>query len=484
MSDDESQNNEDVARRVASAFEEMRVSPAPDARETVAWLERERRRRDGAATSTSTTGAAPGRAGRFARLSRTQTWAVGGIGLSIAATLAWLAMLLTASQPLSAMERMARELREVKSYSYQIVSRNSFVEEGQQNPTVVTEEGQTYWMAPDAFHNETRIERTEGEEPKRTTWLVEHFVEVNPAGKAGMFIDHKYRVYCRIPNEPIGSPTYPWDLLRMIRENSGEVIHELGNKQIKGKEARGYVVFLKDWHDKNPDNQVHDPVEVWVDPQTDLPLEFGYEGKDDSEHMLRATDFRWNIPLDPRLFEPAPPDGYADITPPREVGDLQQITTALGTYADLSGGHYPRTKKFDAAAIQEEMLQLAGFAGEPQRAWEQDEKFRRIQQARPGLDWIARILRNRYHAFYGGRTIDRADKDELLLWWRVGGPDLTRYCVIYGDLRTERLTEAQAEKLGLSDSWPNDEELDIETSDVEKTTGEKPTHDGRRLPSE
>jgi outer membrane lipoprotein-sorting protein len=487
MSNDESQNNDDVARRVTSAFEDMAVPLAPPVRETVAWLVRERRRVDDAAmniSGASTTSVAPGRAGPFARLSRAQTLAVGGIGVSIAAGLAWLAVLLTASQPLSAMERMARELREVKSYSYKIVSRNSFVEEGQKNPTVVDEEGQTYWMAPDAFHNETKIDRTEGEGSKRATVLLEHFVEVNPAGKSGMFIDHKYSVYCRIPSEPIGSPTYPWDLLRMIRENAGEIIRELDNKEVQGKMARGYVVLLKDWHDKNPDNQVHDPVEVWVDPETNLPLEFGYEGKDDSEHMLRATNFRWNIPLDPHLFEPVPPEGYADITPPRGDEELHAITAALALYADVSGGHYPRQKKFDAAPIQAEMLQLAGFAGEPQPAWEQDEKFRKIQQARKGLDWIARILRNRYHAFYGGREIGPTDKYKLLLWWRVGGPDLTRYCVVYGDLRTERLTEAQAEKLGLSDAWPNDEVPDSEIPNSERANPETPNRDGQSTPQE
>ncbi len=125
-------------------------------------------------------------------------------------------------------------------------------------------------------------------------------------------------------------------LLRVIREESGKIVRDLGTKQIGGEQAHGYLMDYPkaDWHN----------VEVWLDSETDLPLEVSHEAKDETTtSVMRLTDFRWNIALDSKLFDTAAPAGYADITPPDDAKTLAEITAALRLYAELSGGKYRRS---------------------------------------------------------------------------------------------------------------------------------------------
>jgi outer membrane lipoprotein-sorting protein len=238
----------------------------------------------------------------------------------VAALIAVLAILMVPwSRPLSAMERMAQQLRKVDSYRYHLSqSTTRSVAPGHQ--ITWSEEGDVFWQAPDAFRFEDRIVKREkllpvsgrSEEPSEPE-LLEHFVEVFPANKPGLLIDHKRKTFLREGFEPLGSTTYPWQPLKMIREGQGRIIRDLGTREIAGKPARGYVTRLvsgdpprsHDWH-------------VWVDPATDLPLEIGYTVDDKKEPrtttVLRVADFQWNLPLEAALFDASTPDGYREIT--------------------------------------------------------------------------------------------------------------------------------------------------------------------------
>ncbi|HEY1784301.1 MAG TPA: hypothetical protein VGG30_02085, partial [Pirellulales bacterium] len=132
-------------------------------------------------------------------------------------------------------------------------------------------------------------------------------------------------------------------------------------------------------------------------------------------------------------------------TPPSEQRDLDQIAAALRLYSQLSGGHYPRTKEFDPAAIRDEMIKLAD-AATPANSAAREQKHREIDQAMAGLNWIARILRNRLVSGYRGLSVGPADKDQVLLWWTTVRD---RYDVFYGDLRTGvlKMTDSQWSRL-------------------------------------
>ena len=289
---------------------------------------------------------------------------VGGGALGLAAAIAVALTLLVLRSPaqLSAMDKLAARLREVQSYSYQLRWQTTEVAEDGKRSTTWTGAGPVYWQAPSALHEELKIVKRQDDlaAGTHTEEVLEHFLQIFPAGKLGVFIDHPQKTFRRLPFEPTGSVTYPWEPLRTIRENRGQITRELGTRQFGEVLARGYVIQAKPEHG----SPFSEPVEVWVDAKTDLPLRFEFRKQEANQTAItEASDFRWNIPLDAKLFEPRPPEGYVDITPPSEQNDLERIAGALRLYAELSGGKYPQPTKFETATVRTEMLALAGLEG-------------------------------------------------------------------------------------------------------------------------
>ncbi|HEX4145597.1 MAG TPA: hypothetical protein VHY91_18975 [Pirellulales bacterium] len=369
--------------------------------------------------------------------------AVGGVAASIALAGALL-LALHSGRQLSAMERMAKKLQEVKSYSYQNSGSNTHINKDGKRVTR-QDDSTVQWLSPNAFHEETKIVRIveDAGGGNRTEETLAHFEQVFPPGGSGVLVDHRHKTFDRIRYEMIGSKTYPWDTLRMIREGSYDVLADLGTRRIGDTEAHGYRLALKNAHDK--ENAVHDPVELWLDPETNLPIEFGWSGESEGwKYTDRTSDFRWNIALDSKRFEPVIPETYADITPPTEQSDLDQIVASLRLYAELSGGHYPRVKTFDPLAIRAEMLKMADSAAPADTEPVRQKKHQQIEQSMAGLNWIARILRIQYLSGYRGLIAGPADKDQVLFWWMASD---NRFRVFYGDLRTEVLSDDQWSKL-------------------------------------
>ena len=239
-------------------------------------------------------------------------------------------------------------------------------------------------------------------------------------------------------------------MLRLIRENSGEITRKLGTKQLGGIQARGYVLTPKNSREKQP---LH-PLEVWVDPDTDLPIEIQLHGQgSDAFDRLAGDRFSLERRGKRQVVRADRSGGLRRHHAPKSQKELDQIAAALKLYSQLSGGHYPPVRRFDSGAVHEEMLKLAGFDGPPQPTWQADPKYQQVERAKTGLDLIARIIRNRYHALYDGTHVGPAEKDKLLLWWRVSSTK--RYCLVYGDLRSEIVSVDAAEKLGLSEAYPD-----------------------------
>jgi hypothetical protein len=171
-------------------------------------------------------------------------------------------------------------------------------------------------------------------------------------------------------------------------------------------------------------------------------LEFGYEVKDgDQVQAFRIFNCQWNIEIPPEKFDTTPPPGYEDITGPSDEESFAQITEALRLYARLSGGRYPQGSPFDADAVYDEMLKLAGFTGPAQPQWNDDRAFHEIQRAMAGLNWMERMLRHRFATGYDGARVTLSDKDKPLLWMTVDIDD--SYRVFYGDLRIEIVPYSQ-----------------------------------------
>jgi hypothetical protein len=406
-------------------------------------------------------------ASRFGHLTARQRIAVGGIGLSAAALVFLMFVLVSPATRLSAMERMIKAVRQVSSYSYQLtetVTRNPPL--GHSFQVQITTS--TSWQAPGPSQSDTfgslyskldiRKTQIEGGKPEP----VSDVVEIHPAGKPGILINYIDKYYFWTPVLGAGDipPNSPMAKLRAVRDSEGRIVRDLGTKQIEGREAHGYIVAFDG---AAPFRNV-DQVEVWIDPETDLPLEFSYRSdwEQDGRQVpdeIRVTDCRWNIPIDPKLFYTAPPEGYTNTTPPNKQADIDEIVSALRLYSRLSG-HYPQVVKSDATALHDEMLKLAGCTGPPQPAWADNEEYQQIQQATVGLDWLARILLDKYHSGYFGREVGPEDKDKVLLWWpdRVWDAD-NLYRVFYGDLHSEVVTPkrfaellpAESDRLGIGE---------------------------------
>jgi outer membrane lipoprotein-sorting protein len=373
---------------------------------------------------------------------------VWGLGVSAVAIAVLSFAILNPGSRLSAMEQVAKQLQEVQSYSYDVHSTHRFVNDDGQR-IKIAERGQSSWQAPHAFRNETTIvKEADGDSaPTVEAETLEHFLEAFPSEGEGVFIDFKRLTYRRLPWEPIGSDVYPLDMLRMIREGSGKVTKDLGSRQVQGKNANGFIMELKGAHE----DRKYPPMEIWIDAETNLPLEFGYEVNDaqaKSHTVLRVSNFQWNPEIDAAKFKPTPPDGFTDTTPPTDKKSLDEMIAALRLYAELSGGQYPKSEEFDPLKIQTEMFRMAGFVGSEKRDESaSDLKFQRIGAGLGGLKTIQRILRNIYHAEYRGAEVAPTDKDKVLLWWTDWAPE--RYTVIFGDLHSEQITPEKAVELKL-----------------------------------
>jgi hypothetical protein len=396
-----------------------------------------------------------------ARLTPRQRIAAGGLGLSTAIALVLLVLAIANSPTsLSAMERLTKAIREVKSYSYKMRNLDTFVIEGQSQPTTVEHTASVHWLESTGLRYDEQIVRAGGPvyPRERAGGLLNHITGIHPVGKPGILVYHDGRTvpmiktFYRIPevHGDDAGPDSPITKLRMVREGDGKVLCELGTTTIRGKNARGFVMAL---HEAKPGSGF-DALEVWVDPETDLPLEFGYELKtDESKRVFHITDCRWNIELDPKWFDATPPEGYVDISPPTDEKDIAAISAALKLYADLSGGRYPRGTNLDADAVHDEMLKLAGFRGPTRPEWTNDKRFEAIQHAKPSLDWLARLLRNTVNTGYYGESVRPADNDKILLWWSVAkSATESPFRVFYGDLRTEILPLAKWARLVMPDA--------------------------------
>jgi len=388
-------------------------------------------------------------------LNMRQRMALGGVGLSTAAVILLMLFLANPASELSAMERMVKAIREVTSYSFRFTSHVEFAPRDGK-PSVIREQTiDTYWRAPgpgeqEWFGDLRAPTKIYGLEPDgsggREARLRIHVVEIYPTGKPGILINYMRKYYFR--TVPLGaSEMYklsPIAMLRTVREGQCEVIRDLGTRPIDGRAARGYVIDVKD--------AVSFPhvgeVEVWVDPETDLPMEFSFVVSEEGEFtdVNRVVDCRWNIELDDKLFDTTRPEGFIDATRPHDQAEIDRIVAALRLYADLSGGKYPELLEFNRDAVRQQMLDNAGFTGPARPDWATDAKYQQIDEAMPALQRLADVLVGKWHTGYYAEKVGAADKNKVLLWWPPNLPG-KGYLVFYGDLRSERISAAKLVEL-------------------------------------
>ncbi len=380
----------------------------------------------------------PGRA-----LNRTLHWLGGlnvrqrimlsGVGVGLAAALALVLLWGSSPKPVSAMEKMAENIREAKSYKCIQIVRHK--EDSPESRGAAVSEGRytVYWLAPgssrtEVAHPDSRIWNGPG--PESTI--------IEPAGKAGIAINHRTKQFRRYP--PRQKPAYSGvlDDLPNLGRFSGKADRELGTREINGKRAQGFLIKIEKM--SLDASRVSGFVEVWLDPDSNLPLLVRYP---EIKQMLvysttqEDTDIEWNIDLDPKLFDTTPPEGYADATPkplPLEEA-VQQITQALRIYAEASKGRYPLEGVVSDEPC-DDLCRMLGLARWP-AVDATDGNAGKAAKAIKGFDQLVHVQAFSPEFAYYGKTVGPDDKNTVLLRWKL---DDGRYEVIFGDLRSETVT--------------------------------------------
>ncbi len=322
------------------------------------------------------------------------------------------------AQQASAMEKMAENIRKAKSYTYQVTVHD----ESGSVPPRPDLKAKAYWIAPGSVRIEMTYPEWKGPGPEQ--------VNIYPLGKPGIHIFHPHKTFAQIPlrqKQPLSAGS---DDIESLGKFSGKADRQLGTKSIDGKNAQGFVIDSQKVHPNSPPGTI----EVWLDTATNLPLFIRSEVR---LSPTRATveersDIRWNIDLDPKLFDPTPPKGYTDVTPkPLSLQEqVGRITAALKIYADASGGRYPAES--NAQYVIDDFCKMLGISRWGQRKG--DEKGAKLAKVVAGMSQISKIHVYQPEFAYYGKTVGPKDKNRVLLRWKLGDG---RYQVVFGDLHAE-----------------------------------------------
>jgi hypothetical protein len=157
-------------------------------------------------------------------------------------------------------------------------------------------------------------------------------------------------------------------------------------------------------------------------------------------------DFRWNVDFDPELFDTKPPAGYKDATPVALALDeqVEWFRHGLATFAELSGGFYPRVKIIYGDVTLDEMKRMAKIDTPATPEQIRTDEYVKIQKAVRSFGMLNRLYHDNPDMAYYGKTVAAKDKDLVLLRWRL---DDGQYQVMYGDLRSETVSPQRLREL-------------------------------------
>jgi len=254
--------------------------------------------------------------------------ACGGV---IAATVSAIAIgvwFVVQASPAKAMERMAKALAQVNTYTYSM--EETYVSRKGEGRTVRQITTGAWRTTPAALRSQMLIDETLAANtvmPEKTKNIV-NLEEAHEAGRGGIVIDHLKHEYWRVKDQlsahsiPPGSPQVA---IFMVQQRRGRVLRDLGQKEIAGQAANGLEFVLDSSQpvselgttvsedlDGQPDSDWRNMTfEVWIDPKTDLPVEIRCErhGEDfDTTYVFTALG--WNVAFGEGAFELQIPDGY------------------------------------------------------------------------------------------------------------------------------------------------------------------------------
>jgi hypothetical protein len=257
----------------------------------------------------------------------------GAIGLCTTAAAVALALwLVAAPSPAVAMEKLAKALDQVTGYTYRMEM--VYVSRKDRGRTVRQVTDGSWRTTPVGLHAIMHIVETAGtntESPGAPKTLVD-LEESHQANQPGIVIDHLKKEYWEV-NETVAAnsipPGSPQVAVYMVQQRRGRVLQDLGEQRIDGHVARGLEIMLDasqpvselgptSAEDKDGGTPALDwrstKFEVWIDPKTDLPIEFRCARRgDDFETTYRFTNLNWNVDFAADAFDTRAPSGYTEL---------------------------------------------------------------------------------------------------------------------------------------------------------------------------
>ncbi len=299
---------------------------------------------------------------------------------------------------------------------------------------------------------------------------------VLPEEKTAILIQHDKKAYMRLSFDD----QWADEIRREIPDPRQMLVRiqkcdhtSLGLSTVDGVEAEGFRTTDPNYME---DGAARVDVSLWVDVATGLPVrsEEDIELKDGMTLRRVSHDFQWDTPIDPLLFQPLIPDGYADAGGGSiQIPAFNEETAIKGLKFCLElAGRYPTALSEPGLKPYAEYLpELRGLTKEQVRAYVQDPNHRGqiMQKTLPlmGL-WVFHGMlgeQKREPAYYGD-TVTPDSPHAVLLRWKL---DDGRYRAIFGDLSAR---DVSADELAALEAVPpNDQPHAVSPQPADRSVG-------------
>lgn len=338
------------------------------------------------------------------------------------------------ASPVAALERMTKQILEAKSYQATMIQEMKWVPEPGQDPVEGIVKCEMYWKTPGMF-------RWEMEPASDKRFTHSSTTKIFFTHKAGIELNQENKSFERVP--AYQGQMSPLMILHQLGKFEGEADRQLGKQKIGEIETVGFELDAR----KIDPDVYSGPMQIWLDQTSQLPVLIELTMPTGGIDLkIRFENIRWNLDLDPTLFDVTPPQGFTDKTPPapKTEEQVEQIAAALKTYAEIMGGHYPRVKMVYGDVTHDDLRKKIGIAGIPTKEQLSSPEYGKIEDAVSGFATLNVILRENPDAVWNGLTVGPQDEGKVLFRWKL---DDGSYQVIFGNLKSENVTPDRLKEL-------------------------------------
>ena len=220
-------------------------------------------------------------------LTMRQRLALGGVGMTTALGLLLLWMG-SVAKPVSAMEKMAENVRQATSYKCTVNAKITHVPTEGKPPLVSEYVGTQFWRLPDLVRWENTVYTGLGVRKEKGPGIQRTSIH-SGKDKPWLEIDNRSKTFHFRPpavndSAPSSAERPPAERLEDLGKFCGDADRRLGTKQINGKEANGFLV-----DHKKIDLRSSGTAEIWLDSETNLPVLVRYAIKNSAVRLRRRS---------------------------------------------------------------------------------------------------------------------------------------------------------------------------------------------------